>query len=318
MELSRRGQIQGSAIRTNGRFPLGLSDLPGESTLFCPGFMSILSWLDIAQALGHRVVYDVPWNPFLLPCNDPRYLLWGDDESFMQTYIEVLGLDWTAAQLLSEAEARRWELRATLGRVDQVVAPTPTLAEQFHADLLPDFVWEEEFDKPLDGSSDRSVKVVWRGEAWELTGLREFWQSTLEAVRECSTASFFCYGPLSEWFVRMAKSEGVQVTFDSQIKPPSFLADLILTMHPKGIFYEGLSSVSVMQGVFAARGHATLLGAGPVVEPFIDQYGGIKAGRGDWTETLVSLIGDEARRQQNRPIMPTGYSEAEGLEILLV
>ena len=304
-------------IRTDGRFPSGLADLPAESILFCPGFMPILSWLDIAQALGHRVIYDVSWNPFLLPCNDPRYLLWGDDESFMRAYVQALSLRWTPAQLLKEAEARRWELRATLGRVDQVTASTPALAEQFHADLLPDFVWEEESDKPLDDSADGLVKVVWRGEGWELVGLREFWQPTLEAVRECPAASFFCYGPLSEWFVKTAESEGVELALDSETSPASFLADLILIMHPKGIFYEGLSSVGAMQGVFAARGHATLLGTGPVVESFIDRYGGVKAGKEDWTETLTSLIGNAVDRQQNRPIVPTRYSEAEGLEILL-
>jgi hypothetical protein len=279
--------------------------------------MPILSWLDIAQALGHRVIYDVPWNPFLLPCNDPRYLFWGDDESFMRAYVQALGLRWTPAQLLSDAKTRRWELRTILSRVDQITVPTPLLAEQFHADLVPDFVWEEEFDGPPDEISDGSVKVVWTGEDWELVGLREFWQPTLEAVREYPAASFSCFGPLSEWFLRTAESEGVEITLAPNGNPTSFPADLLLIMHPKGIFYEGLSSVNLMQSVFAAHGEAALLGAGPIAEPFIEEHGGVIAGKEDWTANVASLIENETRRQQNRPIMPTRYSEAEGLEVLL-
>lgn len=314
-ELSRRGQVEALAMRMDGEFARGLTSL-SNATFYCPGFLSILSWLDLAQALGHRVVYDITLNPFLIPCNDSRYLLWGDDEGFMQAFLDVLELPYSSSQLLEEAEARRWGLRTILGRVDQITAPTESLAEQFHAGLLPDYVWEEEFDD-VQGSGNRSLNLMWRGEGWELVGLREIWEPTLDVLRDHPSVHLTCYGPLSDWFLKRAESKGVEIELNPDPDPTSMTADLIIAMHPKGVFYEGLSAVEIMRSVSACRGRASLLGAGPLVETFVETHGGIAVEKEDWRDALEYLIEDEQYRVERRPILPTRYCEAEGLEILL-
>lgn len=315
-ELTRRGLIKGLAMRMDGGFPFGLGDLAAEATLYCPGFLSILSWLDLAQALGHRVIYDITWNPFLIPCNDPRYLLWGDNEGFMQAFVDVLGLRYSFSQLLAEAEARRWELRTVLGRVDRITAPTEALAEQFHADLVPDYVWEGEFNNSHE-AEDGLLDLVWRGESWELVGLREIWEPTLEVLQDHPHVRFTCYGPLSDWFLKRAEANGVEIEFNPESDPESMTGDLLIVVHPKGVFYEGLSAVEIMRSVHASQGKASILGTGPLAETFVEAHGGIAIEKGDWKDALSFLIEDEEYRVERRPNLPTRYCEAEGLEILL-
>ena len=234
----------------------------------------------------------------------------------MQAFLDALRLPYSSSQLLEEAEARRRGLRTILGRVDQITAPTESLAEQFHAELLPDYVWEGEFED-LQGEGNRSLNLMWRGEGWELVGLREIWEPTLDVLGDHPSVHFTCYGPLSAWFLRMAESKGIEIEVNRDPDPTSITADLIIAMHPKGVFYEGLSAVEIMRSVFASRGQASLLGAGPIVESFVEAHGGIAIEKEDWKDALDYLIEDEQYRIERRPILPTRYCEAEGLEILL-
>lgn len=325
-ELVKRDLTQGFLLKVGrlGRsFASSLRTLPPEASLLSPLFLPILPWIDLIQGLGLRLLFDLTWNPFLIPPEDPRYLSWGEDRDIMSELIQREGLTLDPARTISAASARCLELKIILGRVDEVIVPTVALARDFRAIILGDHVWAFEFPSRTEIRKEGPPRIIWRGSEGDSIGLARIWSETLQVLSNHGQNHLQCFGPVPRAFLEQAASSEAKVSFLPDLDRENMLreigeADLVLVSHASDPFYERLSTIDLQESIFAAGGKAALLGCGPIAHRFIGKFGGLEAnGKEEWKEKLEWLLADEKAHKAHRPILPKSYSQAEDLSILL-
>lgn len=325
-ELTKRNLAKAvllDAGRLGGKFASSLRKLEPEATVFSPLFLPILPWLDLIQGLGLRFLYDLTWNPFLVPPSDPRYLWWGENEGLMAEVVQARGLDLDARSLVDSASARLLDLRTILGRVDDVLVPTETLAQDFRAKLLRDYIWQEEIPHQIQRSTDGPLRVVWQGSQTDSAGLPLIWSETVKALAKGPQAVLECLGPLPPRLAKEAETSGVSLSIIQEQEKRQELsrvaqADILFASHPSHPFYDRLSCLNLEESIFASGGQVTFLGLGPVAHQLVQQYGGVEVeGKQEWSEKLEWLLRSKRARKAHRPSLAPTYAQAKDLGILL-